>query len=256
MDDSSNDISTIQQELNEYWDERSISYSDLIKNQMESPQKSVWEAMILNNVPEKGSLHILDIGCGPGFFSILMAQQGHRVHAVDYSAEMLRYAEENASQYGVDITCTLLEEDNLPFANETFDMVISRDVTWTLVEPEQTMREWGRVLKKGGRLLYFDANWYYHLNHEAARKEYSENQEKIRKANMDVYSKANQMDSIAKNLPLSRQLRPDWDLSILPELGFEVVHVMNNINPIVYREDEQVRYESKPEFLVVAKKQE
>lgn len=254
--DNNQDRLDVQQKLNEYWDERSISYSDLIKNQMESPKKAAWEAMILSNVPKEGPLDILDVGCGPGFFSILMAQNGHRVKAVDYSREMLKYAAENAAQYGVDIQCVLLRDDKLPFKAGTFDMVISRDVTWNLVEPEDTMTEWGRVLKKGGRLLYFDANWYYHLNHASARKEYAENQEKIRRLKLEVYSKANEMDAIAKNLPLTQQLRPDWDVKILPALGFNVVKVMTNINPIVYREDEQLRYESKPEFLVVAQKQD
>ncbi|WHH56817.1 class I SAM-dependent methyltransferase [Petroclostridium sp. X23] len=71
---------------------------------------------------------------------------------------MLKYADENAARYCADIKCILLTEENLPFEDESFDMVISRDMAWTLLEPERIMAEWRRVLKKGGRVLYFDAN--------------------------------------------------------------------------------------------------
>lgn len=243
-----------RKKMDDYWDERAISYSDLIKNQIESPKKIAWETLIISNAPKEGNLKILDIGSGPGFFSIIMAQNGHIVTSVDYSNEMLKLAKENASQYCVHIDCILLSNDKLTFENETFDMVISRDVTWTLINPEETMTEWSRVLKKGGRMLYFDANWYYHLNNHNALKEYIENQKKIEAANMKVYSKANIMDSIAKSLPLSKEFRPDWDIKVLPKLGLKVIKVIDNVNPIVYREDEQLRYESKPEFMVVAEK--
>ena len=46
---------------------------------------------------------ILDVGTGPGFFAILLAKEGYQVTAVDQNAEMLRCAQENARQAGVDI---------------------------------------------------------------------------------------------------------------------------------------------------------
>ena len=48
-------------------------------------------------------------------------------------------------------------------ADNTFDMIVSRNVTWNLEHPDRAYYEWMRVLKPGGVLLNFDANWYHHF---------------------------------------------------------------------------------------------
>ncbi|MCA5961591.1 class I SAM-dependent methyltransferase [Blautia sp. RD014234] len=53
--------------------------------------------------------------------------------------------------------------EQLPFEDESFDIVISRDVTWMLMEPEKTLEQWFSKVRPGGRLMYFDANWYGYL---------------------------------------------------------------------------------------------
>lgn len=45
---------------------------------------------------EKEELKVLDVGCGPGFFPIILAEAGYNVTAVDYTEEMLEKARENA----------------------------------------------------------------------------------------------------------------------------------------------------------------
>ncbi|SPZ01220.1 methyltransferase [Proteus mirabilis] len=52
---------------------------------------------------------------------------------------------------------------DLPFGDEQFDLVVSRNVTWNLKSPCEAYQEWFRVLKPGGSLINFDANWYLHL---------------------------------------------------------------------------------------------
>ena len=49
----------------------------------------------------------------------------------------------------------------LRFADNTFDMIVSRNVTWNLEHPDRAYYEWMRVLKPGGVLLNFDASWYH-----------------------------------------------------------------------------------------------
>ena len=60
------------------------------------------------------------------------------------------------------ITYCQMDASHLAFADETFDAVVSRNLTWNLEDPEQAYKEWMRVLKKGGILLNYDANWYHH----------------------------------------------------------------------------------------------
>ena len=46
-----------------------------------------------------------------------------------------------------------MDSHQLSFDDNTFDLLINRNVTWTLYDPEQAYKEWYRVLKPGGRLL-------------------------------------------------------------------------------------------------------
>ena len=64
-----------------------------------------------------------------------------------------------------------MDAENPEYDDDTFDFVISRNLTWTLPDAQKAYKEWMRVLKKGGRLLNFDANWYHHLFDEEKRKE-------------------------------------------------------------------------------------
>ena len=45
----------------------------------------------------------------------------------------------------------------------SFDVIVTRNLTWNLEEPQKAYQEWCRVLKKGGILLNFDAGWYNYL---------------------------------------------------------------------------------------------
>lgn len=46
------------------------------------------------------------------------------------------------------ITYCQMDASHLAFADETFDAVVSRNLTWNLEDPEQAYKEWMRVLKK------------------------------------------------------------------------------------------------------------
>ena len=41
-------------------------------------------------------------------------------------------------------------------------MIVSRNVTWTLYDPIHAFKQWHHVLKPGGKLVIFDANWHLH----------------------------------------------------------------------------------------------
>ena len=70
-------------------------YSAVNQEELVSGQKSVWREVISGRIsacfpdrrPEE--IKILDVGTGPGFFAIILAELGYRVTAVDYTASML-----------------------------------------------------------------------------------------------------------------------------------------------------------------------
>ena len=111
--------------------------------------------------------------------------------------------------------------------------MISRNLTWALPEPEETFRQWRRVLKPGGRLLYWDANHYYYLFNDADARHRAQIEALAGTAHgsngTDAAGKPIEVDyslcdETALELPLSRADRPGgWDERVLPHLGFEIL---------------------------------
>ena len=93
----------------------------------------------------KQQLNVLDIGCGAGFFSIPMAKAGHNVTSIDYTENMVNSAIQNAMDAGVDIEVLQMDAQNLDFEDDTFDLIVTRNVTWVMEQPTKAYSEWIRV---------------------------------------------------------------------------------------------------------------
>ena len=104
--------------------------------------------------PEAGD-SALDIGCGTGALLADLAATGCRVSGVDLSAAMLEQARQ---KLGAEADLHLTSATELPFADESFDLVTSTLMLHELREPvrEQIVREARRVLGPGGRVLLVD----------------------------------------------------------------------------------------------------
>ena len=206
---------------------------------------------------EPEEIKVLDIGTGPGFFAVILAEQGYQVTAVDYTEEMLKEAKKNAGTYADKICWKRMDAQNLEFASEQFDVVVSRNLTWNLEDPKRAYAEWYRVLKHGGLMLNFDANWYGHLFEEGLRKAYEEDRRAVEAMEMeDHYTCTNidWMEEIARKMPLSPINRPRWDCEVLKETGFAKVEAEENMGKRVWSLTEQMNYHSTPMFCVAARR--
>lgn len=241
--------------IKNYWTQRSHSFAELRVKELNSVMADRWLREIAKHIPAGGQLRILDIGTGPGFFAILLAQEGYQVTAVDCTAEMLAEAQANAGALAASITWKQMDAQNLKFADESFDLVLSRNLTWVLEEPETAYAEWYRVLKPNGIMLNFDANWYRYLYDEEMRKGYEAdraateaNEVRDEYINTDIDA----MEEIAKNVPLSRMLRPEWDREVLQRIGFSNIDIDTDIWQQLWTEDEKVNFASTPMFRIKA----
>jgi SAM-dependent methyltransferase len=106
--------------------------------------------------PRQGE-RVLDVGTGTGWSARNMARSGARVCAVDISAELLAAAQELSAHVRTPITFQLGDAERLPFADASFDGVISTFGIIFAQNQQQAARELGRVLRKGGRLAL--ATW-------------------------------------------------------------------------------------------------
>lgn len=243
----------LQNKLDQYWTERSDSYSKQNQKQLENEHREKWKKLILAHVPENKNLKVLDIGTGPGFLAILLTECGYDVVAVDRNSRMLLKAEENARKYGVTVEFRKIG-DELPFSDNSFDLVISRDVTWMLLQPEKIMENWYKKVKPEGRLVYFDANWYGYLNDTEERKTYKQFRKFVKERNGFIYPKARELEAMALKLPLTSEERPRWDIAYWRKKRVKKVSTITKLNADIYSDIEQLQYLKTPEFLVVVEK--
>ena len=69
--------------IESYWSKRSNDFSDLRIEELNSDKRQLWQDEIISNLPDKEHLKVLDVGCGPGFFSVILASLGHDVVGID-----------------------------------------------------------------------------------------------------------------------------------------------------------------------------
>jgi SAM-dependent methyltransferase len=103
---------------------------------------------------------VLDIGCGAGVDSIIAAKlvgPSGAVTGIDLVPEMLARAGENARLAGVDnVTFRVSSAEQLPFPDNSFDLVISNGVFNLVVDKVKALGEVFRILKPGGRFMLAD----------------------------------------------------------------------------------------------------
>ncbi|HCX65545.1 MAG TPA: SAM-dependent methyltransferase [Eubacteriaceae bacterium] len=241
--------------IEQYWSKRSDGYSQVNKKELQSISKKKWMRCIENNDErmQRQKLRILDIGTGPGFFSIIAAERGHDVTAVDYCESMLEEAKNNAGNLREKICFCQMDAQQLDFKDRQFDLIVSRNVTWNLQDPQQAYGEWYRVLKKGGILLNFDANWYHHLFDPEKRKKYEEERIRTLKSGVEdhyIGTDIDAMEDIARRLPMSKTDRPSWDMQQLISIGFSKVLIDYRVGEEVWNVEEKINYESTPLFMI------
>lgn len=92
---------------------------------------------------------VLDAGCGEGILAVLLAEKGFDVTACDISEPNIESAKKFAGEKGVDkkINFVVADAENLPFKDDSFDVVISSHVLEHLPNFEKGLSEIKRVMK-------------------------------------------------------------------------------------------------------------
>lgn len=246
----------------DYWAQRSSTYSDVNKWELEGESRGLWKDVLGRRISESfpgrepGDIRIVDIGAGPGFIPIILTELGYDVTAVDFSPEMIEEAKSNAGDLAEKIDFREMDAQALGFDDESFDLVISRNLTWNLPDPVRAYGEWERVLRPGGVLMNFDANWYRYLFDDEAKDAYAADRaasEELGLGDQNVGENFDVMEDIARSLPLSKLSRPEWDIEVLTGLGMDA-SFDKKIWKLVWTQQEQTNFASTPMFLVIGRK--
>jgi 2-polyprenyl-3-methyl-5-hydroxy-6-metoxy-1,4-benzoquinol methylase len=94
----------------------------------------------------------LDLGCGTGSLTVLLARQGLTVEALDHSPDMLAVARSKTEAEGLSGSVTFSEGDirSIPLPDASFDVVTCQRVLHHVAEADAVISEVARVLKPGG----------------------------------------------------------------------------------------------------------
>ena len=217
------------------------------ENTLDSEENGNKEVGMSLKKPHNGKLRILDVGCGTGFFTILLAKQGHQVTGTDLTPDMVANSRILAKEEQVNCNFEIMDAEHLSFADNSFDVVISRNLTWTLPEAAQAYKEWTRVLKPGGVLLNFDAN--YGAVDFAETSDLPENHAHKQLGD----SLMQECEDIKRQLPISSYIRPAWDVEELGKVGMEQISIDLGVSRRMYKEKDAF-YNPTPMFAIAATK--
>ena len=213
----------LKDQVADYWDRRSSGFSEAVLDEIQNGTNPSREEISRWLGIAEGA-KVLDVGCGPGYFEMLLGDSGAEFHAVDYSKDMVERARENARKAGIAVEIRRMDAQDLDYPDGTFDAVLSRDVLWSLPDPEAAYREMLRVMKPGARAYIRDGNYYLHLHdgsyrrkprlNAPPREDRAGSHYRFNADNVDF----REMDAMAEALPASRRRRPQWDAEILASL--------------------------------------
>ena len=141
-----------------------LAFYDLSAENWWSPQAKIFALYYLNQprfdffdryVENWQDLEVLDVGCGGGFSCEFMAQKGAVVSGIDQSQKCIMKAQEHANKSKFKINYQQGLAENIPFSDNTFNVVTCVDVLEHVADLPQTVSEIYRVLKPNG-LFFFD----------------------------------------------------------------------------------------------------
>ncbi len=139
---------------------------------IKSKQKATWEAgdfgqvaRTIENVAEDfmsrqtfpAGVHVLDVACGTGNLAVIAARRGAEVRGIDIAENLIDQARERAAAEGLRIDYEQGDAEALPYADGTFDWVVSMFGVMFTPRPSMATAELLRVTRPGGRIAM--ANW-------------------------------------------------------------------------------------------------
>lgn len=134
---------------------------DLLNRLLSFGQDQFWRRKVVNFLPERSDLRVLDIATGTADLALMMVKNSRQVTSVigvDMAVEMLKLGQDKIEKAGFDACIGLQAGDahKLGFGDASFDVVTVAFGLRNMPDKKQALAEMMRVLKPGGRMIILE----------------------------------------------------------------------------------------------------
>jgi ubiquinone/menaquinone biosynthesis C-methylase UbiE len=151
---------SLRDEIREYWSARAATFDTQVGHEIFSEEeRHAWHELFLRHLGAGAGRKALDLASGTGVISHLLHDLGFDVTGLDWSEAMLNQARAKAKKRGSNIRFVMGDAERTLEKPESYDVIVTRHLVWTLVDPKAAFREWHNLLKSGGRLLVVDGDF-------------------------------------------------------------------------------------------------
>lgn len=142
------------QEVANYWNKNATAWTRLSRDGYDIYRNSFNTPAFLKFLPRVDGLEGIDIGCGEGHNTCLLARKGARMTGIDISDVFIGHAKEDEEGRDLGIGYIVTDATNLPFEDDGFDFATAFMSLMDIPSPEQALAEAYRVLRSGGFLQF------------------------------------------------------------------------------------------------------
>lgn len=215
----------LKERIRDYWENRAENFLDLSFAEMNNEKIDFWRKILTTAIGTE-KLKVLDAGTGAGYLALVVASMGHVVTGIDLSPNMVAAAADLAARMKLPCDFLVADAEKSGFPDHSFDVIISRNLTWTLPDIAGAYEDWYRILSPGGRLVIFDADYGDRDfgTHSLRDRHCQDEQPAKGHANVTV-AQLQECDAIKNHLDISKHRRPSRDILLLEECGFSEVTI-------------------------------
>jgi SAM-dependent methyltransferase len=211
-------MSDIHDTIREWWDRDSRTYDDAKSHAISDPlEAAAWRQVVAEALPDPPA-RVLDVGAGTGALSLLAAELGHAVTALDLSQGMLEVARRKAAERGLELSFVVGSAMEPPSGG--FDAVMERHVLWTMPDPEGALRAWRGVAR---RLVLFEGVWGQGDPASRAKDLVAGRLRRLMRMHDDHH--APYPNDVLRELPLARRSSPAPMIETVHRAGWRAVRI-------------------------------
>jgi 2-polyprenyl-3-methyl-5-hydroxy-6-metoxy-1,4-benzoquinol methylase len=148
------------QEARLYWDKEAETFDqEPDHGLLDARVRAAWQELLENLLPAPPA-GILDVGCGTGSLSVLLAEAGYEVTGIDFSPVMISQAKMKAQRAGQAISFQVMDAAFPSSFPQKYDVILCRHLLWALPEPARVLHNWSTLLAPNGRFLLIEGHWH------------------------------------------------------------------------------------------------